>query len=132
MQIFHRLGVTDEWTGYRLHGSQLAIDHRATPKLLYNSQIETNKLANTSSCVACHSRAVVNRSGTADCSLGLLPASTPIHPIGHVDYPPSPPVSEDEVATSFIWAFIRAPSLKSGKRACGNQNNSKSPVQHVN
>jgi hypothetical protein len=87
-KMFMRLGLSDEWTGYRLHGSQVVLHRPAgeTPSrvLLANSQIE-GRFAYSSSCVACHAQAKLKPDGTVDCLLGFL-SSTGAQ--AHVDFPP--------------------------------------------
>jgi hypothetical protein len=115
LNIFRQLKVSKEWTGYRLHGSQILEDNAPLPTVLWNSKME-GKFRSTSSCLACHARARVDRSGRADCTFGLKVQSQN-NQEGYLDYPPEPAIPERET-TSFIWAFIQAGSIKDGKRAC--------------
>ena len=113
LQMFSSLGVKDEWAGYRLRGSQILRDGRPDPDRLGNSNMEESFLP-TSSCVSCHRQARVDpRNGKADCKMGFID-NNPGHQVGTTVYQSNIPPT----ATSFIWAFIKASSVSSGKRAC--------------
>jgi hypothetical protein len=112
-KMFSKLGVNSEWKGYRLKGSQVFKEGRASRVKLGNTKME-NDFMDTSSCIACHARARVFPNGKADCSLGFAN----LHPLtGYLDYPPNDAIAP--YTTGFIWAFLRASSKKPGENQCG-------------
>lgn len=116
LNIFRLLKISNEWTGYRLHGSQTLIDNKPTPTVLGNTAIEM-QFPSTASCLACHARAKVDLSGKADCTVGMI-SSDPSGPIGNLEYP-SEQEDPTHQRTSFIWAFLRAGSIHTTTPACG-------------
>lgn len=108
--LFRRAGLTDEWTGYRLKGSQILREGQPTPALLGNSQMEGDFLP-TASCMACHARARVTLSGKGDCSVGLKQDTQ--GKTGYTDFPAQGDVAP--YTTGFVWAFIRASGRDGGK-----------------
>ncbi len=116
IKMFAQLGVTKEWTGYRLHGAQVLSDEKPMPNVLWNSQIESG-FKSTSSCMACHRRASADVTGRADCSMGFF-MTGPSCGQGHLDYPPDPPLAKGQTTTSFVWSFIKAYPAHSDSPVC--------------
>lgn len=81
--LFDAAKIDAVWQNYCLKGSQVDFtDSTGVPIHLGNSVTEAG-FANTSSCITCHSRAVVNSSGKATSQAGFLsPAPTALCPTG--------------------------------------------------
>lgn len=110
-QILKKAGLNpNEWSGYRLKGSQTLTSAGPAPKLLANSAIE-GSFAGSSSCLACHQRArVATGTGVADPNEGKIP---PTRQYGETDFLSSVALAADNkkeglYSTDFVWAFLKA------------------------
>jgi hypothetical protein len=106
--LFKKNGLGNEWTNYRLDGTQTEFtDAVGRPTLLGNSVIEAG-FVQTSSCITCHGRAAFD--GTAQFLSIFTPDGQSYNGVPNPNWflTPTQPPHTIFLQGDFIWSFIRA------------------------
>lgn len=121
LRLFEQYGLGPEWQHYRLKASQTDfVDATGRTTLLGNSVTEFGFIQ-TSSCITCHSSAVVNAQGQSNFSFPPTPPAPPRpdkkrsyngvpDPAWFFDLSQNPP-KMTALPMDFVWAFLNAKSV---------------------
>jgi hypothetical protein len=119
-KLFADSGLLALWENYCLKGSQVDFVAATGVPIHLGNSVTERRFVNTSSCMTCHSRAVVDSTGNRTTDAGFLepavpaalcPTGTPCSPSGAPNpawfFPGQPNPSMLALQTDFIWSIPR-------------------------